>query len=300
MNIQQSNALTFQPTAYYCKACGKHHYEVSITHKVAITPDGSNEPLPQQPATVEITDSALSLAIGIFNEIVDGYTDLLVAEVVNMSTSDILETISQGYWVWNQTTKRYRNTDTGEIIAERKLIEIRDLLIVLWLERVQRLSQNLADGALTVQEWLLSMRREVFSVFADEYMLAKGGWNAMYPADIQTLQLILGEQYGYLQGFATDVQRGDLSQSQISARSELYMGSATQAHERGKARRHNLILPAYPADGSQICLSNCRCRWDIRETDEKWDATWVLDPGAEHCATCESNASVWAPFTVFK
>ena len=112
------------------------------------------------------------------------------------------------------------------------------------------------------------MRREVFSVFADEYMLAKGGWNAMYPADIDALTLILNEQYSHLQGFATDVSDGTLSKSQISARSELYMGSATQAHERGKARRHNLILPAYPADGSQICRSNCKCKWIIREDDE--------------------------------
>ena len=297
---QQADALTFQPNTYYCHSCGKQHYEVSISQKVAITPDGANDELPPLPAEVEITDSALLLAIGIFDTLVDGYTDLLFAEVINMSTTDILETISQGYWVWNQKTKKYRNTDTGEVITERKLIGIRDLLIVLWLERVQRLAQNLSDGVLTIQEWTLSMRREVFSVFADEYMLAKGGWNAMYPADIDALTLILNEQYGHLQGFASDVQDGTLSKSQISARSELYMNSATQAHERGKARRHNLILPAYPADGSQICRSNCKCKWFIREDDRKWDATWELDPSAEHCETCLSNANVWAPWTVFK
>ena len=109
---QQADALTFQPNAYYCHSCGKQHYEVSITQKVAITPDGANDELPPLPAEVEITDSALLLAIGIFDTLVDGYTDLLFAEVVNMSTTDILETIFTGLLGLessNKTVSQYRH-----------------------------------------------------------------------------------------------------------------------------------------------------------------------------------------------
>ena len=112
-----------------------------------------------------------------------------------MSTTDI--SLKRFHKAIGSGIKRQKSiaTPTQVRITERKLIGIRDLLIDLWLERVQTLALQLSIGALTIQEWVLSMRREVFSVFADEYMLAKGGWNAMYPADIDALTLILNEQY---------------------------------------------------------------------------------------------------------
>lgn len=281
-----------------CACCGKHHINLTIAQKVAITPDGANDALPEQPEEVEITDSAIALAIAIFNEMVKDYKDLLVAEVLNMATSDILETISEGDWTWNQNTKRYRNKDTGEVITDNKMLQIRDLLIEIWHDRVRDLAQKLADGEVTIQEWLLQMRREVLSVYIDEYLLSKGGWNAIFAEDVAILSGVLATQYGFLQTFAESVQQGGLSKSQIGVRSELYIESATQAHERGRARRHAIDLPAYPADGSQICLTRCKCHWNITETEDRVNAYWTLDPSAEHCDTCVANAQDWAPYYV--
>ena len=296
--MQHTRNLTFDvSSAYHCSCCGKRHIDLSIEQKVTITPDGANSELPAV-GEVEITDAALTVAIGIFDEVMLGYENLLIADVINMAASDVLETVTGSDWVWNQETKRYRNTETGETLTEKKQNQLRDTLTVLWAERVRALATRLAEGETTIQEWTLEMRREVTNVFADEYMLAKGGWNAMYQDDINILGKLVSGQFVFLQAFAQTVRRGQMSKTQIGARSELYMESAVQSFEQGRARRHDLILPAYPADGSQICQSRCKCRWNIKEEDDRIDAFWVLDPSAEHCDTCVSNSEVWNPYWV--
>ena len=294
--MQHTRNLTINATPpYHCACCGKRHIDLSIEQKVSITPDGANSELPAV-GEVEITDAALTVAIGIFDEVMFGYENLLIADVINMAATDILETVTGSDWVWNQETKRYRNTETGETLTENKQVELRDRLINLWMERVRLLAEWLSIGQLTIQEWTLSMRRETMSVFSDEYMMALGGWNSMYAEDFINLAAMVFNQFGYLQDFAEVVRQGELSKAQIGARSELYIASATQSFEKGRARRHNIILPAYPADGSQICQSRCRCKWSIKETEERVDAFWMLDANAQHCDTCLSNAEVWNPY----
>ena len=283
-----------------CKDTDELEWLIGVEHKVAITPEGAADPLPSLVAPVEVTDASIDTAIVAFDTLMPGYEDILVATVQQMSVSDVLQTVSKGNWVWNQATMRYRNTDSGTVITENTLIELRDELVDKWRERVISLSDDLASGRLTVQEWTLAMKREVSNVFSSEYMLAKGGRNAMFQADLDTLGSVLTQQNRFLQEFAKTVQAGDLSQAQIGARSELYMESATQAHERGKAARHGVSLPEYPGDGNQICRSRCRCRWDIDETDDAFLATWLLNVAAAHCNSCLANAAKWAPFTVRK
>lgn len=282
-----------------CPCCGGKHLTVQIDRKVAITPDGALDPIPAIPV-VAVSAETLDAAIDTFDDLFDDYQDLLRATVVNMTATDVLETVEQGDWQWNPNTHRYRNTDTGRIITENTLIGLRDDMVDAWHTRVRNLAVDLADGRVTVQEWTLQMRREVSHLFSDEFMLAKGGRNAMFQADLDALEGMLATQYGYLQNFAEEVKAGDLSKAQIAARSELYMESATQSHERGKAARYGVELPTYPSDGTQICESRCRCRWDIDETDDEFLATWLVNAAARHCATCLSNAANYKPLTIPK
>ena len=282
-----------------CPCCGNKHLNVHIDRKVAITPDGALDPLPVIP-TVSVSATTLDAAIDTFDELFDDYEDLLRATVINMSATDILDTVEQGQWQWNQNTHRYRNIDTGKIITENTLIGLRDDIVDTWRVRVQNLADDLAEGRLTVQEWTLRMRREVSHVFSDEYLLAKGGRNAMFQTDLDALEDMLTTQYGFLQNFAEDVRAGDLSKAQIAARSELYMDSATQSHERGKAARYGLTLPTYPANGDQICRARCRCRWDIDEGEDEFLCTWLLNVAVEHCDTCLGNAAAYKPLIIPK
>ena len=282
-----------------CPCCQQKHFDIHIHQKVSIIPDGALDPIPAV-GTVATSATTLDNAIVVFNELFDEYEDLLVASVVNMSVSDVLDTIDQGDWQWNQATHRYRNLETNRILTENTLIGLRDEMIDTWRNRVQGLADDLVDGKLTVQQWTLQMRREVSSLFSDEYMLARGGRNAMLQADLDALSQMITTQYGFLQNFAEDVRAGNLSKAQIAARSELYLDSGTQSHERGKAARYGLTLPTYPGDGSQICRARCRCRWDIQETDDEFLATWLLNVAVTHCDTCLGNAATYKPLSIPK
>ena len=92
----------------------------------------------------------------------------------------------------------------------------------------------------------------VSNIFSSQYLLAKGGRNAMFQADLDAIGEMLRTQYTFLQNFAEDVRAGELSQAQIAARSELYLDSSTQSHERGKAGRHGLVLPQYPGTATRF------------------------------------------------
>jgi hypothetical protein len=71
-------------------------------------------------------------------------------------------------------------------------------------------------------------------------------------------------------------------------------------YELGKAESQGApSLPAYPGDGQTACLGNCRCNWDIEETEDAWEATWELND-AEHCADCIANAEQWNPLRLPK
>ena len=282
-----------------CTCCGTKQFHLHVHKKVAITPDGAADPLPVV-GTVAVSASTLDNAIEVFDDLFDDYEDMLVASVMNMSVSDVLDTVDRGDWQWNQNTHRYRNTATNTVITENTLIGLRDELIESWRYRVQDLANDLGTGKITVQEWTLAMRREVSNIFSSEYLLAKGGRNAMFQADLDAIAEMLTTQYTYLQNFGEKVRIGEYSQAQIAAYSELYLDSSTQAHERGKAGRHGVVLPYYPGDGSQICRSRCRCRWDIDETETEFLCTWLLNAAKQHCETCLSNAANNKPLIIPK
>ena len=120
----------------------------------------------------------------------------------------------------------------------------------------------------------------------------------MFQTDLDALSEIIKDQFGYLQKFGEEVRAGNLSASQITARSELYMEASTRAHEQAKAASFDITLPEYPADGNQICKARCRCRWEINEKKDVIEAYWLLNVAAQHCDTCLSNAAKWAPYTI--
>ena len=84
--------------------------------------------------------------------------------------------------------------------------------------RVQGLADDLVAGKLTVprmDRWAMRARGFPTS-FSSEYLLAKGGRNAMFQADLDAIQEMLTTQYTFLQNFAEKVRVGEYSQAQIA------------------------------------------------------------------------------------
>ena len=280
-----------------CRECGS---ETDDQRAATISPDGSEDPLPVVPSDFEVIAAFLESAIESFEDVLSDYKDLLNAKVTGMSQTDAIDTVKKGNWVWNQLTKRYRNSKTKKTVSADTLLQIRDDFIDLKRDTFSKLTDDLINSRITVQEWLLDMRKRVRDVHSAQYMLARGGRNAMFQTDIDVLTEIINDQFGYLQKFGEDVRAGKLSASQITARSELYMEASTHAHEQGKAAGFDIKLPQYPGDGNQICNVRCRCRWDIYDKKDTVEAFWMLNAVAKHCATCLSNSAKWAPYRIRK
>ena len=264
-----------------------------------ISPDGSEQPLPAVPTDFEVTAVFLESAIESFEDAFSDYKNLLNARVTGMTQTDAIDTVKKGDWVWNQLTKRYRNSKTKKTVSANTVLRLRDDFVDE-MRDFSQLTDDLVNSRITVQEWVFEMRKQVRDVNAAQYMLARGGRNAMFQTDLDALTEIIKDQFDYLQKFGEEVRAGNLSASQIKARSELYMESSTRAHEQAKAASFDIELPQYPADGNQICKARCRCRWEINVLEDKIEAYWLLNVAAKHCDTCLSNAAKWAPYTIQK
>ena len=270
---------------------------ISTKRAATISPDGSEQPLPAVPTDFEVTAVFLESAIESFEDAFSDYKNLLNARVTGMTQTDAIDTVKKGDWVWNQLTKRYRNAKTKKTVSSNTVLRLRDDFVDE-MRDFSKLADDLVNSRITVQEWVFDMRKQVRDVNAAQYMLARGGRNAMFQTDLDALSEIITEQFDYLQQFGEEVRAGNLSASQIKARSELYMESSTRAHEQAKAASFDIELPQYPADGNQICKARCRCRWEINEKEDRIEAFWLLNVAAKHCDTCLSNAAKWAPYTV--
>ena len=277
-----------------CRSCGP---ETDGERAATISPDGSEQPLPAVPTDFEVTAVFLESAIDSFEAVLSDYKDLLTARVTGMTQTDAIETVKKGHWIWNQLTKRYRNSKTKKTVTAHTALRLRDEYVDE-MRNFTQLTDDLIHARITVQEWLLEMRKRIRDVHSAEYMLARGGRNAMFQTDLDALSEIITEQFDFLQQFAEEVRAGTLSASQITARSELYMEAATRAHEQAKAASYGIELPEYPADGNQICKARCRCRWEIHETQAGTEAYWRMNVASKHCDSCIANAAKWAPYTV--
>lgn len=216
---------------------------------------------------------------------------------------------TEALWEWNSNTRRYRVTQAGaDVLGQRvgtfvgqsRMVTVRDAYIAQSKLQTNTLAAQVANSEITLQQWQMGMRQVIKDTYINEYMLSAGGRNAMTQSDWGRVGQMVREQYEYLDRFAGDIANGRYTESGIAARARMYPESASQAYERGNAESRGMPqLPAYPGDGSTVCLSNCKCSWAIKETDAAWLCTWKIAP-AENCPDCLDRAQRWAPLVVPK
>lgn len=215
-------------------------------------------------------------------------------------------------WIYERSTNRYRVTKEGAdllglrpgtFISQSRMVEMRDGWTEAQAKITDRLAQQYDNGTIPLSEWVKAMRQENRINYIEQYILGHGGRNNMTPADWGRIGNAVRKQNEFLQGFAQDLMTKEppLTLAQIQARARLYVDGSTAMYERARILVQGIPdLPQYPADGNQICKSNCKCHWQTQEFDDRWECTWVLEPAAEHCETCTSNAGKWNPLVIMK
>ena len=112
------------------------------------------------------------------------------------------------------------------------------------------------------------------------------------------------EQLHFLENWLADIaQGGNLPGG--AGRAAMYGESLGQCYQRAYiAARGSRVglpdLPAYPRDGSTVCLTHCRCQWQIKKVSAVYyEATWKLGV-AEHCPQCIERSQLWGPLSIIR
>ncbi len=201
-------------------------------------------------------------------------------------------------WQWNTESRRYHDTATGRFLSPQQQLGLRDTFTDALKGRSASLAERLSAGTMTPGEWEHGMRTLVKQAHIDLAVLGRGGRSQMTPTDWGRVGREIRDQYGYLGRFADATP--ELSEAQSAARSGMYVEAATQSYERANAAAQGVPeLPAYPGDG-ESCLGGvmCRCAWDIQETEDGWECTWVANDDPATCELCIEHAAEWSPLVV--
>ncbi len=222
-------------------------------------------------------------------------TLLAVKEVINQAIKEGLKAVFE----WVRSARRYRDTTTGRFISQDTLENFQQDYLDKQADRARDLARQLVQGDLKLGEWESGMRQIIKETHLVNYAVGFGaGRQNMTQADYGKVGQVVRKQYEYLSDWASQIKMGiegdslETIEQAIGQRANYYLESARASYWRGVGAGVGVKLPAYPRDGSSACLFNCRCRWDIDETDKAVIAHWRLSP-AEHCKDCVDRSSKW-------
>ncbi len=189
---------------------------------------------------------------------------------------------------------RYRNPQ-GQFVSAQQIVTLRNDFLTARSAITASLAAQVASGEISADQWESAMQAEIKTTLGVEYAFGRGGLTNMTPADWDALGALVADRYDYLADFAADIADGRLSEAQITARSDLYIGAGVGAYERGAASASDVDLPVYPGDDC-LGLTNCRCSWQMSlAEDGSVEAYWIAEPDA--CEVCAGHADEFNPWT---
>jgi hypothetical protein len=198
-------------------------------------------------------------------------------------------------WTFDESARRYRGPD-GRFLSASGERALRDDFLARKQAETATLAGRVARQEITVQQWEKQMQRVVQEAHGVQYAYGAGGRRQVTDDGWRQLSDVVGKQHEYLRNFAEQLKRGELTEAQIAARAGMYADAANASYWQGKATTYDgLDLPGQPGIGT-ACLTNCRCAWEIVETDTEWQATWNAADDGGTCGTCADRASMWNPY----
>ena len=217
-------------------------------------------------------------------------------------------------WHWSETLKAWVNRDTGQEIPLSVIETIIDSANGTVSDKLKEYARSFLIDATNLNArdtFVNHVMEELRSHFLRMFLLGRGGREHVEsPQEYNVLGDLISAQSEYLYKFALDIHNGTLSEPQILARAQAYAHAGRQAYayaltqvQTNGAVARDFMLPAFPGDGSTVCLTNCRCNWHIvtRSTDSiitGYDCYWELGH-ADHCDDCLARSTEWAPLVIY-
>lgn len=193
---------------------------------------------------------------------------------------------------------RYRDAQTKRLVSRDEVMAYVMDLELLGADAGDNLGAMVASGEISPADFNLLLKQELKSSYIQQGILGRGGRDAMDFSDWGSIGNMLKPEYRLIDDFTRVLE--DLSDADIRRRSRQYFGATRQAYEAMNAKAHGVRLPAYPADGSTLCVNGCKCNWRIEKLmgAGNLDCYWDIDLQADNCATCIDRNRHWAPIRV--
>lgn len=163
-------------------------------------------------------------------------------------------------WVWEIGTRRYRNLDTGRFVGSAQVVNLVNGIVDRTDSPVSALNTMLGDKRLNAADWKTGFARQIKNAYIQQAELAAGGRAQMTPQLWGMVGGTVREQYGYLNDFAKLVANGQLTATQIEARTKMYINSSREAFWRvkdAKAREQGLTEERWIPIGDDATCSPC-------------------------------------------
>ena len=194
-------------------------------------------------------------------------------------------------YTYDPKSRRFRGPD-GRYVSSAQVVGLRDQIISAKTARTASLVNSLYAGTLTPSGFVMAMRDEIKRTVMMEYMLGRGGINAMTQADYGRVGAILKPQYQYLNNFTTQIMEGKVTKTRAEQRAAMYIDSTRHAHSRGQSAAWDIALPAYPG-----LHPGCACSIDAKEQEGAVHVYWRT-ASKNPCPDCEGYESEWNPLVI--
>jgi hypothetical protein len=170
-----------------------------------------------------------------------------------------------GIFRWVKSLGRYIN-EKGRMVAERSIKALGERFTRDYISpRLGTITDKFLSGKIDLAVWQERMAKDLKDGYLTQYMIGRGGRQAMTYADYGRIGGHLRFEYRHLDGFAQEIAEGKLSAAQIRMRVQMYADGVRTAFYEG-------------ARAGKV---------DAGYTHEKR----VLGP-AEHCPDCVSYAAM--------
>jgi hypothetical protein len=214
-------------------------------------------------------------------------------------------------FTFDRKAQRYRRSD-GRFLAKKDMLGLLKQLNDKGSEAVRSTTADLIGKKIELSTWLDSIASTLKTSHIQQYLLGRGGEAMLTDDDYDQITDRVRNEFKYLKQFAQAIRDGKLSDAQIQARIQLYIGATDQTRKLAERQGHvesdyneeRRILAevkhcpscighaakgwqpigTLPTIGSDCeCQSNCKCAFEYQRSAKQsavlspWNARQVVD-----------------------
>lgn len=176
---------------------------------------------------------------------------------------------------WDSNSARYRN-ERGRFVSATHVRDLSNTSIANAYPEINSLASRVYNENISVGSWQAAMREQIKREYIRQYVLGRGGRDAMTQADWGHIGGHLNAEYHrYLDRFASNIAAGQYTEKQIQAYARMYMENCRHGFERGKLEAHkdagytHVKWTLGPTEHCEVCLDRAADGW-LPIADNPW------------------------------